>query len=129
MSERAFIKRIAGQWRIRIVRGGLDADNMALGTADVIFDSAAADSLPVLVRGSYQLGGDVTDTPFVTWADLGWIPFHVWTFSYGGTFSSVIALSSSQLFNVYARSWGLFVESAGISYPVTINYIVFRRPV
>ena len=128
MSERAFIKNVAGRMRVRIVRPGLDANDYGLPPGDVIFDSEAADGLPVLVSGSFVVGNDLDDWTIASWGNLGYKPFFVWTWTRQGGTSNTFALSSNQALFVGARPDRLSGWFAQLDYPFTIKYAVFRRP-
>ncbi len=125
-----FIKPVNGKVRMRFVKPGYDARDLNLPPNAVIFDSEANEYLQVFVSGTLLISdGSRGEYSAVTWPTLGYTPF-AWAIFRQNDFSIAPVLSAATAQYapgaVSILSDGLRVETRGLNYPVSLDYIVFR---
>lgn len=140
-----YIKKVDGNYRMRLVKPGYNADSETVPPNQVVFDSKDLATLSVVRTGEVTVS-----LPFngfaVTWPDLGYTPMCIihWTVnSYAGAPSWLMYISDSAVFGPedadgYARGPSVYVYSNGIKLgipalttgpTITLRYVVLRLAV
>lgn len=129
----AFLDKVNGLWRYRVVKPGYDARNLSLPANAVVFDTASDEYLSVFVSGTVSIAdGNQGQYKAVTWPDLGYVPFGWAAFKLDGHFSIPILDLPGDSYATGAvdvYSDGIMVETRGLNYPAALEYIVFRAAV
>lgn len=142
MARRGYFERQGGEFRLRIVKPGFDADDPSVSPNNVIIDSNSKGTLSVVKSGigvihsntSYQAG---------LWIATGWglpyVPLCTFLFGYnleGGIWSTYMPpgngfINAGSRFEVTAN--GIYARGptallpAG-SFPLYIHYTAYRLP-
>lgn len=131
--SRGFIDRIGGNLRFRWVKPGFDARDFSTPANAVIFDSEANAFLQVFLSGSFQINdGNSGEYKAVTWPSLGYVPFAWAAWGKNGWTRAPVPSAWHPNYpwqgGIFIEPNGLRVESRGLIYPVTVDYVVWRVP-
>lgn len=133
---RGFIKEVGGNMRHRIVKAGLNADNMATAPNDVVFDTVDIGTLSVITSGVYRLvraGATPVTARIASWSSLSYVPLCTFQFLHAGipqwyTFETITSTGYHQKITVDTGG----ITATMIPYAggyTDIKYQVYRLPV
>lgn len=136
---RGFIKPVNGSMRMRFVKPGYNADDMATPEEHVIFDSEDLAVLSVVQAGEYDLGDGAQNGKTVqiaTW-NLDFVPLCAFQYSFDGSLfgpsAAVLTNGNGDFNSFYTRvsSTGIVVSyrMATSAARLRVRYTAFDLPV
>lgn len=140
MARRGYFEKQSGDYRLRMVEEGYDADDEGVPANKIIIDTNSLGTLSVFRRGQYiatstaQLNGGVVASGW----GLNYVPLCMfwYTFPSSGetrTFNIALTGTTSPVNKMIVTNDGITVHlpntSASEAYPLILNWVAFRLPV
>lgn len=127
MMNVGFLKDVNGIKRLRIVRPGYDANNLALPTNLVVFDSVFPSHLAIYDSGIATISVAGNGLKVVSWANPGYVPMTILMAKSASAtiwYSVVPFTSNNPVARV--RADGIYVSTGSFILPIHLAYFAFR---
>lgn len=140
MARRGYFERQSGDYRLRMVEEGYDADDEATPANNVIIDTNSLGTLSVFRRGKYvatsngQLNGGVVASGW----GLSYVPLCMFWYTFPSSgelrnFNLTLTGTTSPVNRMIVTNDGITVylpnNTASSAFPFIINWVAFRLPV
>lgn len=139
VANRGFLKDVSGSKRLRIVRAGLDANDMTLLPNQIVFDSDWSDSASILLTGSYNLTVDIPAgagdpngyaATVASYASLGGKPLGYAFIKKGTLYTDLVEVNNNFVGTPYIHvnftATKVLVDCAALNYPATLYFVMYR---